>query len=206
MSAHASRGHDALVHVAVTNERLALTGCLHPSLKHVCCEGSTCMSGRKDAALPHARQNKRPQPSQANPSLDRTDDGESAVINLIDAQYLLYAVAKKYRFLSNATLVQQPSEDGASDDIVVRVRVMRPETTGMMVATLVDVDVLMELSSSALIGTELSFSAGGPAAAERSGVLGACRTMLPANLVRHVIMPPAPPLALPLPNRWGAAM
>ena len=155
-------------------------------------EARACLDGKKDAALPHARRNKRPQLSQANPSLDRTDDGESAVINLIDAQYLLYAVAKKYRFLSNATLVQQPSEDGASDDIVVRVRVMRPETTGMMVATLVDVDVLMELSSSALIGTELSFSAGGPAAAERSGVLGACRTMLPANLVRHVIMPPGP--------------
>ena len=137
----------------------------------------------KYASVPHARMLAHNPFPQANPSLDLSED-DKPVIDLIDAQYLLYAVAKKYRFLADATLEQRPPlQGGASDDMVMRVQVMRPETTGLAVATPTDVDVLMELRSNALAeavsqqGEQLlSFSVGSLASTARSSQLGACPT------------------------------
>ena len=42
---------------------------------------------------------------QANPSLDFSDAARTQpIVDLVDAQYLLFAVSKKYRFLADITI------------------------------------------------------------------------------------------------------
>ena len=124
-----------------------------------------------------ATKTQRAQPSQANPSWDVSADDSSPVINLVDAQYLLFAVAKKYFFLAKLEVELQRREGAASNDLVVRVHVMRPETAVRAPATPQGVDVLVEFHSNALADESLNFAEGSLAPTERSSGLGACSTM-----------------------------
>ena len=145
---------------------------------------------------------------QANPSLDRSDDNDD-IIDLKDGLYLIRAVARKYRFLTNYTLEQQPRKGGASDDIVVRLQVFYPSVDTLEVANPAYVDVLVELRSAALAeaveqqGEQLlNYSVGRPASDLRSSPLGACRTRLLATRVRHAKYA-RPPHLYPAPKRKG---
>ena len=79
--------------------------------------------------------------AQANPSLDVTGGGNEANVDLVDAQFLQLAVAKKYRFLDDVTVAC------AGSDLRVRARVLKGETTVSSAGTASSVDVLVELVS-----------------------------------------------------------
>eukprot|EP00965_Chrysotila_dentata_P057838 1917714-Pleurochrysis_carterae.AAC.1 len=60
---------------------------------------------------------------QANPSLDHNDDG-SPRIDLEDAQYMLFVIARKYRFLTEASAECSHVPNSVdSEEFIIRARV-----------------------------------------------------------------------------------
>ena len=115
--------------------------------------------------------------AQANPSLDFDDNGKPQ-IDLEDSTFLLLAVEKRYRFLANWTASQTP-RDAVGDDFVVRVSVVNAQLRVSLPSSPSDVDVLVELHSSAIEASTLNFTTGYKEQA-RGTSLGAC-----AHLVAH---------------------
>ena len=89
---------------------------------------------------------------QANPSQDVS--GSSPVVNLVDAQYLQFAVAKKYRFLANSTA---SCADGALELVV---RVLEGDTTSSPDAAAASLDVLFEVSATGFASLSGSMTTG----------------------------------------------
>jgi len=92
---------------------------------------------------------------QANPSLDLAADG-SARIDLEDAQYLLFAVARKYRFLAEVSADCVVVPGVRAEEYRVRARVLRGERSASPGATPLQTEVRVQFRFAGLGWAELS--------------------------------------------------